>query len=173
MSEQSLKCAIFLSIIKEIPWEWNLRRKFLALVAAATAALKHQSGKAERRMIFRCQNLRWRTNTRLRILHPHDQFKSLLECGVWSCVFYWQKRCHLEISRKCTHNYLHLKSLLLGGNFQLKFMFYKKNTKIWRNLLLTLKFQYYISSNKKIICLQMFAFSEKLICTSTILICKI
>ena len=46
------------------------------------AALKQQSGKAERRMIFRCQNLRWRTNTRLRILHPHDQFKSLLECGV-------------------------------------------------------------------------------------------
>ena len=45
-------------------------------------ALKQQSGKAERRMIFRCQNLRWRTNTRLRILHPHDQFKSLLECGV-------------------------------------------------------------------------------------------
>ena len=93
MSEQSLKCAIFLSIIKEIPWEWNLRRKFLALVAAAaaaTTALKQQSGKAERRMIFRCQNLRWRTNTRLRILHPHDQFKSLLECGVWSYVLYWQ-----------------------------------------------------------------------------------
>ena len=102
-------------------------------------------------MIFRCQNLRWRTNTRLRILHPHDQFKSLLECGVWSCVLFWQilKRSHLEISRKCTYNYLHLKSLLLGGNFQLKFMFYKKNTKIWRNLLLTLKFHYYISSNKK------------------------
>ena len=136
MSEQSLKCAIFLSIIKEIPWEWNLRRKFLALVAVSTdarLALKcRRCSQKLRRMIFRCQNLRWRTNTRLRILHPHDQFKSLLECGVWSCVLFWQilKRSHLEISRKCTYNYLHLKSLLLGGNFQLKFMFYKRKKKI-------------------------------------------
>ena len=125
MSEQSLKCAIFLSIIKEIPWEWNLRRKFLALVAAATAALKHQSGKAERRMIFRCQNLRWRTNTRLRILHPHDQFKSLSECGVWSCVLYWQNTEKISFRN-------------------LKKMYIQKSDEIFYS-----QFHYYISSNKK------------------------